>query len=76
MTIKILVDMNLSPEWVPALIREGWEAVHWSAVGDPRAPDDELIKKGTLPFYTSARRGHFPPLSGGRSKRSPVPEKG
>jgi predicted nuclease of predicted toxin-antitoxin system len=33
MTIKILVDMNLSPEWVPALVREGWEAVHWSAVG-------------------------------------------
>ncbi len=30
MTIKILVDMNLSPDWVPALVREGWEAVHWS----------------------------------------------
>jgi len=43
MTIKILVDMNLSPEWVPALVREGWEAVHWSAVGNPRAPDGELM---------------------------------
>jgi predicted nuclease of predicted toxin-antitoxin system len=43
MTIKILVDMNLSPEWVPVLVREGWEAVHWSAVGDPHAPDDELM---------------------------------
>lgn len=30
MTIKILVDTNYSPEWVPALVREGWEAVHWS----------------------------------------------
>jgi predicted nuclease of predicted toxin-antitoxin system len=37
MTIKILVDINLSPDWVPALARERWEAVHWSAVGDPRA---------------------------------------
>lgn len=43
MTIKILVDMNRSPEWVPALVREGWEAVHWSAVGNPGAPDDELM---------------------------------
>ena len=43
MTIKILVDMNLSPEWVSALVREGWEAVHWSAVGNPRAADDELM---------------------------------
>ena len=43
MTIKILVDMNLSPEWVPALVREGWEVVHWSTLGDPRAPDEKLM---------------------------------
>jgi predicted nuclease of predicted toxin-antitoxin system len=43
MTIKILVDMNLSPEWVPVLARDGWETVHWSAVGDRRAPDSELM---------------------------------
>jgi len=43
MTIKIPVDMNLSPEWVPALVREGWEVVHWSTVGDPRAPDEDLM---------------------------------
>lgn len=43
MTIKILVDMNLSPDWVPTLVREGWESVHWSAVGNPRAPDDEIM---------------------------------
>ncbi len=34
--------MNLSPEWVPLLIREGWEAVHWSVVGDPRSSDDAI----------------------------------
>jgi predicted nuclease of predicted toxin-antitoxin system len=43
MTIKVLVDMNLSPEWVSTLTDEGWEAVHWSAVGDPRAPDTEIM---------------------------------
>ena len=37
--MKILVDMNLSPFWVPVLERHGWPAVHWSDVGDPRAAD-------------------------------------
>ena len=43
MTIKVLVDMNLSPEWVPLLRNHGWEAIHWAAVGDPRAPDMEIM---------------------------------
>ena len=40
---KLLVDMNLSPEWVPMLQRHGWEAVHWSDVGNPRAGDREIM---------------------------------
>jgi predicted nuclease of predicted toxin-antitoxin system len=43
MSIKILVDMNLSPDWVPVLGRHGWSAVHWSTVGDPRATDRTLM---------------------------------
>lgn len=39
----ILVDMNLSPQWVPALHRHGWQAVHWSDVGDPKASDREIM---------------------------------
>ena len=35
--------MNLSPEWVPLLQAQGWDAVHWSTVGDPRAADRELM---------------------------------
>ena len=35
--------MNLSPEWVPMLQAQGWDAVHWSTVGDPRATDRELM---------------------------------
>ncbi len=30
---KLLVDMNLSPQWIPVL-QHGWPAVHWSDVGD------------------------------------------
>lgn len=35
--------MNLSPEWCKALEAEGFEAVHWSAVGDPRATDASIL---------------------------------
>jgi predicted nuclease of predicted toxin-antitoxin system len=41
--MKILVDMNLSPAWVPFLVDAGIEAVHWISVGDPGAPDHELM---------------------------------
>lgn len=43
MTLKVLVDVNLSPEWVPLLCNHGWEAIHWGAVGDPRAADMEIM---------------------------------
>ena len=35
--------MNLLPEWVTALAKEDWQAIHWSNVGDPRAPDREIM---------------------------------
>jgi predicted nuclease of predicted toxin-antitoxin system len=41
--LKVLVDMNLSPAWVEALRGMGFEAVHWSAVGNPRATDREVL---------------------------------
>jgi predicted nuclease of predicted toxin-antitoxin system len=41
--VKLLLDMNLSPSWVPALEALGHEVVHWSSVGDPRAPDREVL---------------------------------
>jgi predicted nuclease of predicted toxin-antitoxin system len=47
MSVAILVDMNLSPDWVPILQGHGWQAVHWSEVGDPRA-DDEVIMDWAL----------------------------
>ena len=44
MRLKLLVDMNLSPDWVPALRKHGWEAVHWSTLGDPRASDKDIME--------------------------------
>lgn len=41
--MKIIVDMNLSPEWVGFFGTHGIEAVHWSEIGDPRAPDYQIM---------------------------------
>lgn len=41
--MKILLDMNLPPSWVGFLRQEGFDAVHWSGVGDPRAPDAVIM---------------------------------
>lgn len=42
--MRILVDMNLSPHWVPFLRAHGIEAVHWSAIGKASSPDSEIIE--------------------------------
>ena len=42
--MKILIDMNLSPDWVEVFIKEGWEAVHWSKIGDPRENDRVVMQ--------------------------------
>lgn len=43
MTVGILVDMNLSPEWGPFLAGRGYPAKHWSDVGSPSASDETLM---------------------------------
>jgi predicted nuclease of predicted toxin-antitoxin system len=43
MSLRLLLDMNLSPEWVVELSRHGYDAVHWSTVGDPRALDSTIM---------------------------------
>jgi predicted nuclease of predicted toxin-antitoxin system len=41
--VKILIDMNLSPEWCRVFERSDLEAQHWSTIGDPSASDSELM---------------------------------
>jgi predicted nuclease of predicted toxin-antitoxin system len=36
--------MNLSPRWAETLENAGFQAVHWSSVGNPAAPDEELFE--------------------------------
>jgi predicted nuclease of predicted toxin-antitoxin system len=41
--MKLLIDMNLSPDWVTYLAQQGIESTYWSAVGSPHATDKELM---------------------------------
>ncbi len=43
MSLRVLIDMNLSPEWVPFLVGNGRDAIHWQTVGAQDAPDEELM---------------------------------
>ncbi len=43
MTIQILVDMNLSPDWIDWFKSQQWHAAHWSEVGDPKATDQIIM---------------------------------
>jgi predicted nuclease of predicted toxin-antitoxin system len=43
MSVKLVVDINLSVEWVAVLSQHGWTATHWSSVGDPRAEDSVVM---------------------------------
>ena len=41
--MNILIDMNLSPRWALFLCQHGHHAQHWSQLGDPRAPDRDIM---------------------------------
>jgi predicted nuclease of predicted toxin-antitoxin system len=42
--LKIVVDMNLSPNWVGILRDHGWDAVHWIDIGDAHAADAIIMR--------------------------------
>lgn len=41
--MKILIDMNLSPDWVGIFAKYSIESVHWLNVGDPAAIDQIIM---------------------------------
>ena len=41
--MKLLIDMNLSPAWVKVFESQGYEAIHWSMVGEPNALDQTIF---------------------------------
>lgn len=42
--MKILLDMNISPAWIPVLETEGYEVKHWSNIGSISASDREIMQ--------------------------------
>lgn len=51
MSLKLLIDMNLSVEWVETLTKAGYQSVHWSTVGDCRAEDSVIMEWATNQGY-------------------------
>lgn len=41
--MKILIDVNLTPEWTEAFSNYGITALHWSEIGDTTALDVEIM---------------------------------
>lgn len=41
--MKLLLDMNVSPAWVPVLVADGLQVVPWSSIGRADAPDQERL---------------------------------
>ena len=42
--MKLLLDMNLSPQWLGTFRAADLEAVHWSSVGRADAPDETIME--------------------------------
>ncbi len=55
--MKIVIDMNLSPEWVTVFETAGYQAVHWSDVGDIKATDKTITVLLFISYLKSATPG-------------------
>ena len=68
--MKLLIDMNLAPAWSDLLGQAGHDAIHWSAVGDPRASDSDLLawaaREGRVVFTNDLDFGAILAATGGR----------
>jgi predicted nuclease of predicted toxin-antitoxin system len=42
--MNILLDMNVSVEWIKPFRDAGLNCIHWSQIGDIRAPDVEIFQ--------------------------------
>ena len=49
--MKILIDMNLSPDWVNVFTAASIESVHWSNIGNPAAKDTVLMAYAQVNNY-------------------------
>jgi predicted nuclease of predicted toxin-antitoxin system len=49
--MKILIDMNLSPDWVAVFERYNITAIHWFSIGNPRDKDSVIMEWATINGY-------------------------
>ena len=49
--MRLLIDMNLTPRWIPFLMDAGHEAVHWSSVGSNSAKDSDICEYARQAAY-------------------------
>jgi predicted nuclease of predicted toxin-antitoxin system len=49
--MKLLIDMNLTPDWVLYLSEAGFQSVHWSSVGHNTATDIEILSYAQAEGY-------------------------
>lgn len=49
--MRFLIDMNLSPRWADFLRNHDLSADHWSSIGDPGAPDSEIMEYAVRQGY-------------------------
>lgn len=65
--MKLLIDMNLSPDWNAAFAAANIESKHWSEIGDPRARDVVIMEyaraNGFIVFTHDLDFGAILPLS-------------
>ncbi len=50
--MKLLIDMNLPPRWVDFFHVRNIDAIHWSTIGKPDAPDQEILEYAANNGYT------------------------
>jgi len=51
MSLKFVIDMNLSPQWTEIFRREGWVAIHWSEIGAATAEDSVILTWALMNQY-------------------------
>jgi predicted nuclease of predicted toxin-antitoxin system len=54
--LKILIDMNMSPLWVPFLQQNGITAAHWSELGPADSPDPSIRAHAEAEGYSILTR--------------------
>lgn len=49
--MKLLIDMNLSPQFVALFDERGIETIHWLDIGDKNAPDTDILSYAQQHHY-------------------------